>query len=96
MDTVFEIIGYHVDHYNGRGKYIGSQLIDSPDRQTMGYKGRKYHDATERIVFGKKFIKKGDKYYTECVPLCGKMTAKTLEEKVALFQQAHIQSKINK
>ena len=96
MEKVFEIIGYHVDHYNERGKYIGSRLIDTPDRNVMGYKGRYYHNATERIVFGKKFIKKGDKYYTECVPLCGKMTAKTLEEKVALFQQAHIQSKINK
>jgi len=96
MQQVFEIIGYHVDHYNERGKYIGSRLIDTPDRVINGYKGRKYDVATERIVFGKKFIKKGDKYYTECVPLCGKMTAKTLEEKVELFEKAHIQSKITK
>jgi hypothetical protein len=54
-------------------KYIGSTIMDKPDREQVGYHGRIDEVATEDIIFkNKKRIKKGQAFYTRMYPLCGK------------------------
>lgn len=72
LSVQFKNIGYHVDYYSN-GKYIGSIKLTEKDREEVGYNGRIYHTATENIILGKKTIKKGESYYTELIPLCGRI-----------------------
>lgn len=68
----YKHLGYHVD-YHQAGKYIGSIKIDQPDRDDIGYVGKKTNIATENIIFSNnKKIKKGEEYYTYLYPLCGR------------------------
>lgn len=77
QNVKFEHLGYSLD-YHVDGKYYGSITIEDPDREQIGYVGRKYEVATEDIVFrNKKRIKKGTKYYTYMYPLCGKSNINT-------------------
>lgn len=71
MKIEFEHLGYHLD-YHVNGKYYGSKKIDSPDRDVVGYLGKKIETASEDIIFKNKRIKKGIEYYTFLYPLCGK------------------------
>ena len=72
MRNPFEVIGYSREYYVG-GKYIGSVRLETPDREIKGYNGRIHEEATQDIIFGKKRIKKGQRYFTECITLCGRM-----------------------
>jgi len=84
MDNVFETIGYHVDYYINR-KYIGSELINKPDRFKTGYEGRVQKELEKDIVLRGKTYKKGTLVVTECVPLCGRVKGdvfKVLERSV--------------
>lgn len=75
----FELIGYHVDYYQD-GEYMGSIEIDEPDRDSFGYQSRKYENATVNIKLKKdKVIRKGTMYYTELIPLCGKVVGDIFE-----------------
>ena len=67
----FEYIGHHREYFSN-GKYVRHVVLDSPDRDKQGYSGRQYHVATEDITLGKKTIKKGQQYYTECIIICGR------------------------
>ena len=53
MNNPFEIIGYSIDYYI-RGKYIGSIKNDKPDRDVMGYHGRKTFKLLSDIILKKK------------------------------------------
>lgn len=67
----YKNLGYFLE-YMIDGKYIGSINIDQPDREEIGYYGRKDEVATQDIVFSnKKRIKKGERFYTRMYPLCG-------------------------
>ena len=75
----FELHGYHIDHFQD-GKFLGSIKIDEPDRDSYGYLSRKYELATKEIRFSKnKVIRKGTTYYTELVPICGKVIGDIFE-----------------
>tara|TARA_R100000750_G_C2325840_1_gene88134 strand:- start:332 stop:601 length:270 start_codon:yes stop_codon:yes gene_type:complete len=81
----YETFGYFLE-YMVNGKYMGSINIEKPDREKIGYCGRKYNVAINDIVFSnKKKIKKGTEYYTHLYPLCGrsnyKVESNTLEKK---------------
>lgn len=89
MKAEFEIVGYHREYRNSRGKYIGGIFLDTPDRDTMGYQGRTSHTAKERISIGKKSIKTGELYYTECVPLCGKLKG-SLQDKIQVLENSRV------
>jgi hypothetical protein len=53
-------------------KYIGSTILEKPDREEIGYYGRIDEVAAEDIIFSsKKKIKKGQAFYTRMYPLCG-------------------------
>lgn len=72
MDNkIFKNIGYHIDYFKNK-KYIGSIRVAEPDRKEIGYNGRIHSIAKEDIIFKNRKIKKGEEYYTELFPLCGK------------------------
>ena len=68
----FEKLGYFLE-YMIDDKYIGSTILEKPDRKEVGYYGRIDEVATEDIIFSsKKKIKKGQAFNTRMYPLCGK------------------------
>jgi len=68
----FEKLGYFLE-YMIDDNYIGSTILENPDREQIGYYGRIDEVATEDIIFkNKKRIKKGQSFYTRMYPLCGK------------------------
>jgi len=68
----FEQLGYFLE-YMIDDKYIGSTILEKPDRKEVGYYGRIDEVATEDIIFSsKKKIKKGQAFNTRMYPLCGK------------------------
>ena len=50
----FEIFGYSVD-YRLNGRYIGSVTIEKPDRDKMGYYGKKIETLTSIVTGKQKF-----------------------------------------
>ena len=72
----FEKLGYFLDYMIG-DKYIGSIIMEKPDRETIGYFGRIDEVATEDIILdNKRKIKKGQSFRTMMYPLCGKFLNK--------------------
>lgn len=90
MNAHFEHLGYSEEYYID-GKYIGSHKISQLDRP-LGYAGRQYYVADNIIYLTngmnkQKTIKKGSRYYTEVIELCGKLL-NTHEEKIELFRRS--------
>ena len=76
MKEVFEHLGYSIEYYVA-GKYMGSIKTDTKPI-SFGYNSRQYFiaDNTFTLTNGmgnSKSIKKGSRYYTEAIKLCGKM-----------------------
>jgi hypothetical protein len=65
------IFAYAKEHYLN-GKYIGSTISETPDRDITGYDGRQNHLAKEKIMLEKKVIKAGQQYQTILIPLSGR------------------------
>lgn len=84
----FDIFGYSVD-YRLNGRYIGSVTIEKPDRDKMGYYGKKIETLTKDLVLKNKKYKKGTVVTTECYPLCGKFKG-THKEKLTAMQNSRI------
>ena len=78
--------GYHIDYMIGN-KYIGSVKLVNPDRDIMGYNGRQYHIADQKITFGKKSIDKGQNYHTYCYPICGRMVEQNQLKQIETIAQ---------
>jgi hypothetical protein len=75
----FELVGYHVDYYQD-GKFMGSVRIEKKDRPTCGYQSRILETANQNITIKKnKTIRKGTEFYTELIPLCGKVVGDIFE-----------------
>ena len=71
MKTIFKDLGYFLEYFID-GKFIGTKMINQPDREIIGYYGKIESIATDDIKLeSKKIIKKGTKYYTRLYPLCG-------------------------
>ncbi len=68
---MFEINCYLKEYYIG-AKLIGKETLETPDRKSLGYTGRKLETLQEDIMF-KKLYKKGTEVYTEVSPICGKL-----------------------
>ena len=60
----FEQLGYFLE-YMIDDKYIGSIIIDKPDRKEIGYYGRIDEVATEDIIFKKVGQKRGFQIFEE-------------------------------
>jgi hypothetical protein len=68
----FETIGYSVDYFI-ENKFVGSIKIEEPDREIVGYSGRRFETLTDNITLSnKKVLKKGVQVKTELVQLFGK------------------------
>ena len=70
-----ETFGWFLEYYLAN-KFIGTRVIEAPDREIIGYYGRKDEVATEDIQLKEKrrVIKKGTHYYTRLYPLTGRVT----------------------
>ena len=70
MKTIFKDLGYFIVYFID-GKFIGTRMIDQPDREIIGYYSKIESTATNDIKLqSKKIIKKGTRYYTRLYPLC--------------------------
>lgn len=67
-----QIFAYAKEYYSN-GKYIGSEIIQEPDRNKTGYESRINAVAFEKMQIEKKFIKAGQPYYTILIPLTGRL-----------------------
>ncbi len=76
IDSEFKIESYFIE-YHLDGKFIGHLIVDKPDRDIMGYQGRKQLTLENNIELTKsgktKVYKKGLKLTSECIPLCGRL-----------------------
>ena len=68
----FRIFAYAIEFYQG-SKYLGNLIVDEPDREHMGYAGRKNLAYKGILKKGYKEVKLDGTYLTECVPLCGRI-----------------------
>jgi hypothetical protein len=84
MDSRFEHLGWHIDYYFNR-KYIGSELLEKPDREKTGYEGRIRKVLDKDLVLKGKKYKMGSIVYTECIPLCGKVVG----DRLRIVEDAH-------
>ena len=66
------IFAYAKEHYLN-GKYIGSIILQEPDRAKTGYEGKMTEVATSKIQVEKKTIKPGQTYHTVLIPLSGRL-----------------------
>jgi hypothetical protein len=69
---MFEINGYTKDYYI-HGKFVGYIKIPTPDRDVMGYSGRKKETLQEDTIIKKKTYKKGTEVITQVSPICGQL-----------------------
>ncbi len=75
-NNLFEIIGYSVDYYVD-GKFKGSTNLEKPDREEMGYVGRKrFTLSTDMTLKNRKVIKAGTEVVTELNQINGKVLNK--------------------
>ena len=88
MNAEFEIVGYSLDVYFG-GKYYGCQILEEPDREHYGYKGRQEMVLQENWQYRNKKLKAGTKVITELVPVCGKLKG-DFKEKVQTLENSRV------
>ncbi len=83
-DSVFEIIGYHKELFDQHtGKYLGFIKMSVPDRSKAkwGYFGRTRHHVKGTVIKnGSTKFQVDDVYVTECIPICGRIKANTLQD----------------
>ena len=72
METPFEQLGFFKEYYLN-GKFFGSLNIETPDRNTIGYNGRRDEILNETLTFNKGRIKAGTTVQTIIYPLCGRL-----------------------
>lgn len=91
MNSVFHIVGHHLDLYDKiTNKYVGSVEVsvdNYPDR-VHGYAGRTTEriNANARRNGGKLFPIQGQ-FITELMPVCGKIKGSTLQERIQVIKE---------
>jgi len=70
----FDVKSYSKDYYLDK-KYMGSEILDTPDRETFGYMGRREEVLSEEKKLKKngKKMKKGTVVVTELQMICGRL-----------------------
>ena len=71
MASSFEILGYYKEYYF-KGAFFGSVPLENPDRDIIGYVGRRSEVLEEDLKFNKGRIRKGSEVQTIMYPLCGR------------------------
>lgn len=80
---VFEILGYHKEIFDQHtGRYLGYIKMSVPDRSEAkwGYFGRTRHHVKGTVQNTNKKFDIDGVYVTECIPICGRIIANTLED----------------
>ena len=84
---IFEIKGYIKEYYIDQ-KLIGTIILEKPDREKLGYPGKRLEVLDTDIRF-KKLYKKGTEFYTETSPICGKLKG-SLKKKFQILANSRI------
>jgi len=72
----FDVIGYNKE-YDYKGKFVGYEVLKTPDRTKFGMDGRKTEILKQDVVLSnKKVLKKGSEVTTQLLPLFGKSRLK--------------------
>lgn len=80
----FERIGYFLEFMTG-DKFIGTLIINEPDRDCFGYYSRRDDISNCDIKLDSgKVIKAGTHFFTRLYPLCGKFLGK---DRIINFQK---------
>lgn len=87
INIMYEIKNYIKEFYIN-GKLIGKIILEKPDREKLGYSGKRLEILSEDIKF-KKLYKKGTEVYTETSPICGKVLG-TQKEKFQILANSRI------
>jgi hypothetical protein len=73
MDNTFTPMGYKAEYYV-QDKYIGIKpWTHSFKPHSTGYESRMEFTAKQDFKVGKRWIRKGETYWTMMIPVCGKM-----------------------
>lgn len=72
MSTTFEHIGWYKEYFKD-GKYLASVTLTEPDREVIGYYGRRTEILESSLKTSKGTLKKGTEVYTFLYPLSGKL-----------------------
>lgn len=74
MKARFEHLGFYQEYYMV-DKYIGIRPMPATFEASYGtgYQSRLDHIARQDFKVGKRWIRKGEKYWTMVIPSCGKM-----------------------
>jgi hypothetical protein len=68
----FDIIGY-TKEYDYKGKFVGYEVLKTPDRTKFGMEGKKTEVLKKDVTLSnKKILKKGSEVITQLTPLYGK------------------------
>ncbi len=87
-NNMYEIKNYVKEFYL-RGKLIGKIILDKPDREKLGYPGKRLEVLTEDTQFKNKIYKAGTEVHTETSPICGKVLG-TQAEKFRILANSRI------
>ena len=90
--SVFENLGYHKDFWVNN-KYVGHIKMTNPDRKDCGYFGRITEVLTSSIVLdNNKTLPAGVQVTHECIPLCGSIIGKTLQDRIEIIKEHYIKT----
>jgi hypothetical protein len=84
---MYEIKNYTKEYYINN-KLIGTIILEKPDREKLGYPGKRLEVLDTDIRF-KKLYKKGTEVYTETSPICGKLKG-SLKNKFQILANSRI------
>ena len=85
---MYEIKNYTKEYYINN-KLIGTIILEKPDREKLGYPGKRLEVITEDIIFKKRIYKAGTEFYTETSPICGKLKG-SLKRKFQILANSRI------
>lgn len=85
---MYEIKNYTKEYFINH-KLIGTIILEKPDREKLGYPGKRLEVLTENIKFKNKIYRAGTEVYTETSPICGKLKG-SLKKKFQILANSRI------
>lgn len=88
---MFQHVNYSKEFYKD-GKFVGSLILEKPDRNIMGYSGRRIENISEPFEVkktSKKITLKAGLYKTELIQICGKLIG-TQKEKFEILKNSKL------
>lgn len=85
---MYEIKNYTKEYYINH-KLIGTIILEKPDREKLGYPGKRLEVLPEDIKFKNRIYRAGTEVYTETSPICGQLKG-SLKEKFQILANSRI------